>query len=920
VSSDDPSATAATIVTAPETVDAEEARSFTHASRVGRYVVVGHLGTGGMGEVLAGYDPELDRRVALKLIRSRSRTGDAAQARLVREAQALAKLSHPNVVAVFDVGTHEDHVFIAMEHISGRTLKAWLAEGPHPWRQTVELMLAAGRGLSAAHAVGLVHRDFKPGNVMIGDEPHAAHAIGRVRVLDFGLARLAYGAHSSDRIDEAERSPDTSGPGQLSRDLTETGIVMGTPAYMAPEQFLGGAIDPRTDQFAFCVVLFGALFGSAPFPGKTFEEIGRAVTQGGPVAMPASSGVPRRIRAAIGRGLSVAANERFASMNELLAELERGLGQGRRRLAIALATAGTLAVGAAIAWARAPQEPPCSGLERQLDGTWDDERRAAVERSLLSTDVAYAADAAARVRQELDAFAASWLQARVDACEATRVRGDLSERLMDLRVVCLQRQRDRLGAAVDLLTAADLQVVRHAVDVAQELPDVSACSDIERLTHDLEPPEDARAGAEVEALRAELARSDVLSIAGKYDEATRLLEGISPRVKAVAYAPLEAELMVRLGILSVQLGHAEAALAVLDEALWIAIASGHARVEAEALIGITHVLGNNRPADALALRIIRNTQAVLQRLGDPPDLAARAAQNAATVHVRRREPEKAVAGYRRAIELTATYRAAQGVRISATANLAMALAMSGESDAALEAAREALEGAQERLGTHHPSVATIRHNLGTMLGARGEHTAAIEELQLALEINRAALGPGHTEIGKNLQNLAISQVALGRLDDALESSSQALEIKRATLGPTDPSLAGAVNNHGDTLLRLGRPREAIEYFEEAGRIWGESPDRIYALVGRAEAWLALGEPARGAPLARDAITLMDTATFPDIERAQLSFVAARVLWAADTDRAEARRLAEQARAAYGRAQGDHRDAIARIDAWLDDPS
>lgn len=918
----DPAEVTRQLATEPEGPEDDEPVDLDPAARIGRYVVIGRLGRGGMGEVVAAYDPDLDRRVALKLIGGGKRASEGARARLVREAQALAKLSHPNVVGVFDVGIHDERVFIAMEHIEGSTLAQWLRDGARPWRQIVETMVAAGRGLAAAHEVGLVHRDFKPANVMVGDDR-------RVRVLDFGLARLS-DPSSSEHAWPAGAPPERAWPagapsegalevsGALSRELTEAGTVMGTPGYMAPEQFFGGTIDPRTDQFAFCVTLFRALYRVAPFPGKTYEEIGRAVAAGGPVAIPATPAIPRAIRRALVRGLSVAADARFGSMAALLSELERGLGQRRRRLVAGGAGAGALALVSALTMASVPAQSPCRDLSQQLDGIWDDDRRAAVQAALLRTSASYAADTAERVRHTLDAYAAAWLASRVDACEATRVRSEQSEHLMDLRVACLARRREQLHAATDLLAAADGQVVQKAVDVAQDLQSVDACADADRLLADVAPPEDEAVAAEVEAIRAELARADVLATVGKYDEASHAIDALASRIATTGYGPLQAEAKVRSGMLAVYRGHPEEGLGLLDEALWTAIETGHALVEAQALTSALHVLANHRAVDPLALRHVRNVEAVLARLGRPPELVARAELHAAAVYARRREPDEAIARYQRAIELADTPHS-QNILVAALANLGVTLGMRGDTDAAQAALQRALDVAVERLGSRHPSTATIRHALGTNLHARGDHLRAIEQFEAAMEIHREALGPEHPEVGKTLQNLALSQRALGRFEDALESSRRALELKRATLGPSDPSLAMSLNNHGLLLLELGQPREAMRAFEDALQIWGpDAPDRAFALASMAEAWLALGEPARGVDPGLQALALMQSGSFADHDRAATQFDVARVLWEAGADRDEARRHVEQARASYAALPGDQHDKIEEIDAWLAD--
>jgi serine/threonine protein kinase len=233
-----------------------EPEPLARGTQVGRYVLLDAVGSGGMGVVYAAYDPELDRKVAIKLLRFDrlgSEAGERDRLRLQREAQAIARLSHPNVVHVYDVGTFGDQVFVAMEFVAGRTLRQWAEEEPRPWREVVDRFALAGRGLAAAHAAGLIHRDFKPDNVLLGDD-------GRVRVVDFGLARPA----GQQPAPEGERTP--SG-GTLAHPLTEWGVVVGTPAYMAPEQLRGEASDERSDQLSFCVSLYETLYGERPFPG-----------------------------------------------------------------------------------------------------------------------------------------------------------------------------------------------------------------------------------------------------------------------------------------------------------------------------------------------------------------------------------------------------------------------------------------------------------------------------------------------------------------------------------------------------------------------------------------------------------------------------------------------------------------------------
>ena len=305
-----------------------------------------------MGEVYAAYDPTLDRKLAIKLVRverGASASGVDARSRLMREAQAIARLSHPNVVIVHDVGTHQDRVFIAMEFIDGGTLTQWLTAQPRTWREILKVFIAAGRGLQHAHEANLVHRDFKPENVMIRLD-------GEVRVMDFGLVRYVDAVTGTATRPTSEllpagfpppaggdAEPADCGPQQV--DVTETGVMMGTPAYMAPEQFSGQIADARSDQFSFCVALYEALYRQRPFPGSTMASLATNVLTGQLNPPPERTEVPIIVWQALRRGLSVAAADRYPSMNELLADLARVPEPPRRHVpsADALATAADLA-------------------------------------------------------------------------------------------------------------------------------------------------------------------------------------------------------------------------------------------------------------------------------------------------------------------------------------------------------------------------------------------------------------------------------------------------------------------------------------------------------------------------------------------------------------------------------------------------
>jgi hypothetical protein len=432
----------------------DHGQALARGAVIGRFVVLGLIGTGGMGAVYTAYDPELDRNVALKLLHREARTVDNARAQILAEAQAMARISHPGVIAIYEVGTFRDRVFAAMELVEGTTLRAWLRERPRDWREIVAALLLAGEGLAAAHAAGVVHRDFKPENVLLGRD-------GRVKVSDFGLSNL---------------SP------------TGDGSAAGTPGYLPVEALRGGGVDHRGDQFGFCVTLYEALHGRRPFTARAPDDLVAEVRRG-PSFDRRARGVPRRLNQILRRGLALAPDDRYASMRELLGELGRTTSRRRARRATAVVIA--VACGATailIAGRPGPQSSACAGVHAELAGVWDRARRETVRSAFLKLATPSAEAAFARVGGVLERYAADWTAIRTDACEATKVRHTQPAALFDLRIACLDRARIQLRALVDALSAADADAVRNASSAASALPALEACSDSEALREIVSPP------------------------------------------------------------------------------------------------------------------------------------------------------------------------------------------------------------------------------------------------------------------------------------------------------------------------------------------------------------------------------------------------------------------------------------------------
>ncbi|HSO40617.1 MAG TPA: serine/threonine-protein kinase, partial [Labilithrix sp.] len=547
-------------------------------SRVDRYVVRGELGRGGMGVVLAAHDPQLDRTVALKIVRPGSRD-ESARARLLREARAMARLSHPNVVAIHDVGELEDgRVFLAMEHVRGTTLRRVLGVADPPFARTVDLFLQAGRGLAAAHAAGLIHRDFKPDNVLVGTD-------GRVRVTDFGLARgTSSGGEASDEASGHEVAPTSN--------LTGTGAVMGTPAYMAPEQCRGLAATPATDQFSFCVALFEALAGVRPFAGNTFEEIAQAKIAGERRPWPEAPAVPAGVKAVVDRGLAALPEDRHPSMDVLLAHLERESGTRRprrvhwSRLAIPLAV-GAIGVGAvALVAARPRREPPppataaaaCVAGATAATALWNDAKKSEL-RSALSRNAAVpiAVDEAVAT---IEGQVRAWTEMHDASCATTR-EGTQSEAAFRLRAACLRRRWNELVETIDVLASA--QVDPDDAFRGDPLGSMRACSDLRTLAAGDPLPEDPGQRARIEDLYARIARLRAAS-GGQWIA----LDPLAEEVREVRWAPALAEHAL--------LGAELSAGPKMEEALVAAAASRDDELVARARRAYARKRASNGPA------------------------------------------------------------------------------------------------------------------------------------------------------------------------------------------------------------------------------------------------------------------------------------------------------------------------------------
>ncbi|HEX8704806.1 MAG TPA: serine/threonine-protein kinase, partial [Myxococcaceae bacterium] len=663
----------------------------------GRYMVFDQLGQGGMGVVVAAYDTRLDRRVAIKLLRAEqpneASTGDG-QVRLVREAQAMARLNHPHVVAVYDAGALENgSLFIAMEYVEGETLRRWCTRQKRTWREVLQAYLAAGRGLAAAHAAGLIHRDFKPDNVLVGTD-------GRVRVTDFGLARTHSGPSAP------EQSPAALASETWDSALTEPGTLMGTPKYMAPELMRGEPAGVRTDLYAFCVSLYEALYEQLPFAGQNMAEYSRARREGRITPPPAQSQVPAWVARTLMQGLQANPLLRPSSMVALLATLENDPEVKRRvqRRMAAVASVGVLlAVLAIWGWARQqPLQPTCGQVARRLDGIWDATVKARLSEGLVSTGAPYAADTVARVSTMLDGYAERWVQQSTALCEAEQsVR---TSRLAALRESCLERRRSRLRATTELLArGADRELLDKAAQTVQALPPLEDCADDKVLTATVPPPEDPAVRAAVESLLEKVDLVEARLAAGKYKDGLAEAEPLLRQVEPVGYAPLHAHVLFQVAQLREGAGDYKGAEERARQAFTTAAQGRDLPLMSRALSHLIVTVGEHQARAQEVAPLEQAVEAIARSTGDEAALAL------------------------------------------ALHNLGRVLQEHGRYQEAKEKFTQALALREKLLGPEHPESASTLQQLGNVSWWLGHYEQAFAESERALALKTKALGPEHPE-------------------------------------------------------------------------------------------------------------------------------------------------------------------------------
>ncbi|HKE16303.1 MAG TPA: serine/threonine-protein kinase [Kofleriaceae bacterium] len=846
---------------------------FQRGTAFGRYVVLERIGEGGMGVVYAAYDSELDRKVALKFLNpDGEESGVRRDKRLLREAHAMARLSHPNVVVVYEVGRFEGRIFLAMEFVDGMDLRAWLAAGPRTTAEILDVFRGAAQGLAAAHAAGIIHRDFKPANVLVD-------AKSRARVTDFGLSRASpvpddraaseplragdlvergdgaegsHGAESGDAADSgegantadgaegAEGSPSPASP--LAVPLTWTGDVLGTPSYMAPEQRAGGQADPRSDQFSFCVALHEALHREHPFEGKDAAELLDNIRAGKVRPPHAASSVPRWCRPALLRGLRPDPAERFPSMDALLAELSNRPIRRRRRIAVAVAlglfVAGGAAYGLLVDRDAIAPPPRCDQGARRLAGVWDGARQRETRGAFEATGVPGADRTWNGFASTLGRRAASWVQMSDRACAATHHDGVQSPAVLDLRIECLDRKLEEMRGLVDVYSEKlDKKVLDRALDAAENLSSISGCADVTNLRAVVPLPGDPTIRAKVLDVRHRLGRAEALFNAGQFKEGRPFVAALKREADALGYAPLKAQVATSLGEYLKELGEGKDGEKVLFEAIEQAVKGQDGIAEASAWVSLAANFGRRGQVPE-ALLAARTAQLAVERANGDRVLHSRMFSSLAYVELIAGQPDKSLDHYQQAMaQWEALHESSTSPRVANTlGNIGLVLNVLGRTRESLPYLERALASRKASLRADHPQMAASMGALGRAYHSIGMFRKARDLFAAALEILRKELGPEHPETVTIQTALAFAEANLGNHAQAIGLVASSLSVQRRILDPRDVELGQTYLAMGEVQKSAARHLEAQQSYERAIEQFerAKAPDHVsagWALAG-----------------------------------------------------------------------------------------
>ncbi len=872
----------------------------------GRYVLLDQVGSGGMGLVYAAYDPSLNRRIAIKVLKRGAHDAEALGRRLLREAQAMARLSHPNVLPIHDVGTVGGAVFVAIELVDGVHLKDWLAAKPRTVAEILAVFQSAGEGLAAAHAAGLIHRDFKPENLLIS-------ADGRVRVSDFGLASL--GESPAPELSALTPAPEPVSPERL----TVTGTMVGTPAYMSPEQLRGEPADARSDQFSFALALREALTGAPAFEGDDFAARRAAVLAGALRPWPANRKAPAHVRALLARALSLDPNARFPSLSQLLAALRRDSLRRWRRVGLAASVLAALALfpaGRALWGLR--QRSRCQAQARaQTEPLVGPARLSALQAAFAQTKLPFAASVWESVERHLRRRGQAWEEAAAQSCEALATDGPSA--LGEAREACLQNQLQLLQFVVEVLAHPSHSGVTRASRLAEGAAELTDCKEGLGTFLRAPLPKDEAALQKLDRARAELIRGSTEQDLGRVSEALAAASRAAALAREVGHEPtLARALLAKARMQTVMEALADAA-STYEEAASVALRGQDDATLLRAWTGLAHTLGSAAKLDEAA-RYSKLCDDLLARLGAPAALAAPLETTRCSIELSRGHYREAVPHCRRAAEL---HERSSGPRSDvlalALSNLASTLHQASASDEAEPYAQRALALNEANGGPLHPATADTLEVLASIHAYQGKNELALKEHERTYEIRRKFLPENHPKLAITLSNLAISYAEQGERERAIETFERSMRLFEA--GTQSRKVDGAYYRRGYALylLGFGMLQEAEAQFERSrsdyeALLGKEHVQTRLSLAGVAQAKLARGDARTARALLEPLVSLLKEGETSERGMAKLALARALLLTGGEPPRARA--LAQEAIGDLEQAGPGSAKDLAQAREWL----
>ncbi len=740
---------------------------------VGRFSVIRKIGSGGMGAVYEAHDPELDRNVALKLLHPE--LDQEHQVRLRREAQALARVTHRNVVHVYEVGSHEGRLFIAMELIAGEPLNRWLRTESRPTAAVLDTYLQAGEGLQAAHDAGLVHRDFKPANVILGTD-------GVVRVLDFGLARGVPNEGS-----EARFATEPLSPSVLAARITVTGTTLGTPMYMSPEQMCGRPASRASDQFSFCVALYEGLYGHHPFEGKTSGELYENALSG-KLRTPTKSGIPKRILQAIGRGLRATPEDRFPSVAALVAELRKSAPRSRSTFLVTVGLAAVAAAGVPLVLAQNQDECESRAAEGRQIWTQSQRRR-------LSEQFGANSSAFIPVEKALTTWVDDWKTTYQSVCDAEFA--DSRERV--LVTACLENQLENAETTIEFLSSADESVVHRAQFVVNELPKTRTCR--------------AKRGGSDRRAEAALLEARLALAAGQQQQAKTLAQQIAESAQESGKKRDWGEALLVLGELHHLEGDLAAARDNLQRASQLGLEDGAPQLTFDAWEKLGWVETTLASEYERARELHDSAHSLLPRLASPGSRPGKLKFLEAAIlsyELASREAKSVLAEARAELERTEPSTSAIFEKLQRyTGSIAADME---DYDGALAAYEEVRKAIVARAGPESFELAGLEYDIGWVHYHAGDHERAQTLLLGSLERVENS-GQPHTRLRRSaLMTLAQTKIRLGDLDGAYDAADAAVTLVEQT-DPTGVDHLSALAILTNILQKQERWKEGLQAVE-----------------------------------------------------------------------------------------------------------